>query len=60
MESKKKMMISPKRFDPLRTNAISERMDAAASAMDAFVPHRALPNRSGQVRWSVVVWMMSA
>lgn len=25
--------------------------------LDAFVPHRAIPNRSGQVRWSVVVWM---
>jgi hypothetical protein len=27
--------------------------------LDAFVPHRAIPNRSGQVRWSVVVWMMA-
>lgn len=28
--------------------------------LDAFVPHRAIPNRSGRARWSVVVWMMSA
>jgi phytanoyl-CoA dioxygenase PhyH len=27
--------------------------------LDAFVPHRAIANRSGQVRWSAVVWMMT-
>lgn len=25
--------------------------------MDRFTPHRALPNRSGKTRWSLVVWM---
>ncbi len=27
--------------------------------LDAFVPHRAIPNLSNQVRWSVVTWMMA-
>jgi hypothetical protein len=27
--------------------------------LDAFVPHRAIPNRSGEARWSVVAWMMA-
>ncbi|MDB5048769.1 MAG: hypothetical protein JWO30_1840 [Fibrobacteres bacterium] len=26
--------------------------------LDAFVPHRALPNPGDEVRWSVVTWMM--
>lgn len=31
----------------------------SAVFLDAFVPHRAIPNLSGQVRWSVVTWMMT-
>jgi hypothetical protein len=30
----------------------------SALFLDAFVPHRAIPNLSDQARWSVVVWMM--
>jgi hypothetical protein len=26
--------------------------------LDSFLPHRAIPNLSGDVRWSVVTWMM--
>ena len=31
----------------------------SAVFLDSFVPHRALPNRSDKVRWSVVTWMMT-
>jgi phytanoyl-CoA dioxygenase PhyH len=38
---------------------IVECPEGSSVFLDAFVPHRAIPNRSGQVRWSVVAWMMS-
>jgi phytanoyl-CoA hydroxylase len=31
----------------------------SAVFLDAFVPHRAIPNLSDTVRWSVVTWMMT-
>lgn len=31
----------------------------SAVFLDSFVPHRAIPNLSGEIRWSVVTWMMA-
>ena len=38
---------------------IVECPEGSSVFLDAFVPHRAIPNRSGQVRCSVVAWMMA-
>jgi hypothetical protein len=33
--------------------------EGRALFLDSFVPHRAVPNLSGEARWSVVTWMMA-
>jgi phytanoyl-CoA hydroxylase len=33
--------------------------EGSALFLDSFVPHRAIPNLSDQIRWSVVTWMMT-
>jgi hypothetical protein len=38
--------------------AIVECREGNSLFLDAFVPHRAIPNLSDEVRWSVIVWMM--